>query len=202
MYIPSHFIMEDEDKLYNVIQEYGFATLISQHEGAPFATHLPLMMDENKEYLYGHFAKANPQWQSILNQNVLATFQGPHCYISPSWYESFNNVPTWNYIAVHVYGKVELVNESELQNSLFDLVNKYEASDSPYDLNKVDKKYLEGLSKGVVGFRIRIEKMEGKAKLSQNHSQERRNGVIRELEKIKVENDEQKIALLMKGELL
>ena len=124
MYIPSHFKVEDDEIIYNIIQEYGFATFFSQHEGEPFATHIPLMIDEDKEYLYGHFARANPQWKDIHNQNVLAIFHGPHCQISSSWYESNQAVPTWNYLAFHVYGKVEIVEDDELKESLIKRIFK------------------------------------------------------------------------------
>jgi transcriptional regulator len=200
MYIPSHFKVEDDEIIYNIIQEYGFATFFSQHEGEPFATHIPLMIDKDKEYLYGHFARANPQWKDIHNQNVLAIFHGPYCYISSSWYESNQAVPTWNYLAVHVYGKVEIVEDDELKESLSDLVKKYEVPDSSYQLYEVDARYLEGMTKGVVGFKIKIKKIEGKAKLSQNHSIERRELVIQELEKFESE-DERKIASYMKDYL-
>ncbi|SNT49098.1 negative transcriptional regulator, PaiB family [Bacillus sp. OK838] len=200
MYIPSHFKVEDDEIIYNIIQEYGFATFFSQHEGEPFAIHIPLMIDEDKEYLYGHFARANPQWKDIHNQNVLAIFHGPHCYISSSWYESNQAVPTWNYLAVHVYGEVEIVEDDELKESLSDLVKKYEVPDSAYQLDEVDARYLEGMTKGVVGFKIKIKKIEGKAKLSQNHSIERRELVIQELEKFESE-DERKIASYMKDYL-
>ncbi|MCM3595629.1 FMN-binding negative transcriptional regulator [Metabacillus idriensis] len=200
MYIPSHFKIEDDEIIYDIIQEYGFATFFSQHEGEPFATHIPLMIDKDKEYLYGHFARANPQWKDIHNQNVLAIFHGPHCYISSSWYESNQSVPTWNYLAVHVYGKVEIVEDKELKESLSDLVKKYEVPDSSYQLDEVDARYLEGMTKGVVGFKIKIKKIEGKAKLSQNHTIERRKLVIQELEKFET-RDERKIASYMKDYL-
>jgi len=196
MYIPSHFKIEDDEIIYDIIQEYGFATFFSQHKGEPFATHIPLMIDDDKEYLYGHFARSNPQWKDIHNQNVLAIFHGPHCYISSSWYESNQAVPTWNYLAVHVYGKVEIIKDDELKESLSDLVKKYEVPDSSYQLDEVDARYLEGMTKGVVGFKIKIKKIEGKAKLSQNHSIERRKLVIQELEKFESE-DERKIASYM-----
>lgn len=203
MYIPSYFKIEDEELIYDIIQDYGFATVFSHHKGEPFATHIPLMMDQNREYLYGHFARPNPQWKDIHDQSVLAIFHGPHCYISSSWYESNRSVPTWNYLAVHVYGNFEFIENEELKKSLNDLVEKYEVPNSTYQLDEVDEvdeMFLEGMTKGIVGFKIKIEKIEGKAKLSQNHSLERKKLVIQELEKFKRE-DEQKIASYMKDYL-
>ena len=201
MYIPSHFQIQDEDVIYDIIENNSFATLFSQHNGNPFATHLPLTFDKNKEYLYGHFARPNPQWNDIENQDVLAIFHGPHCYISPSWYETNIAVPTWNYVAVHVYGRVKIVdNEQELMNSLRDMVLKYEEPNSSYKLDQVDSKYLESMTKGIVGFKIKINKIEGKAKLSQNHPVERQKLIIQRLEQITNE-DSQKIASLIKENL-
>lgn len=201
MYIPSHFHIDEKKVAYDIIKEHSFATLISQQNEAPFATHLPLILDKENKYLYGHFARPNPQWKDISNQTVLAIFHGPHCYISPSWYETNKAVPTWNYVTVHVYGEVELMDdEKELMDCLHELVLKYEAADSPYKLQDVDADFIAGMSKGIQGFKIKINKIEGTAKLSQNHSVQRQELVINQLERIQNE-DEQKIASLMKENL-
>ncbi|MGU3368858.1 FMN-binding negative transcriptional regulator [Bacillus mycoides] len=185
MYIPKHFTIQDEETKYEMIEQNSFATLFSQHNGAPYATHLPLLLNRETLTLSGHFARPNEQWKDSGNQQVLAIFQGPHSYISPSWYETNKAVPTWNYVAVHVYGELEIVeDEQELIDSLQDLVHKYENPKSTYSLNDVDPNYMEGLSRGIVGFKIKINNIEGKAKLSQNHSVERRELVIEELEKV------------------
>ncbi|KXY27640.1 transcriptional regulator [Bacillus cereus] len=198
MYIPKHFTIKDEETKYEMIEQNSFATLFSQHNGAPYATHLPLLLNRETLTLSGHFARPNEQWKDSGNQQVLAIFQGPHSYISPSWYETNKAVPTWNYAAVHVYGELEIVeDEQELIDSLQDLVHKYENPKSTYSLNNVDPNYMEGLSRGIVGFRIKINKIEGKAKLSQNHSVERRELVIEELEKVGSEGS-RGIAGLMK----
>ncbi|WP_026584221.1 FMN-binding negative transcriptional regulator [Bacillus sp. J33] len=201
MYIPSHFKVTDETMAYDIMKEYSFATLFSQHNGMPFATHLPLILNKENTYLYGHFARPNPQWKDIKNQTVLAIFHGPHCYISPSWYETNKAVPTWNYVTVHVYGEVELIeDESELKGSLHEMVLKYEAPDSSYRLQDVDAEFLAGMNKGVQGFKIKINKIEGKAKLSQNHSSQRQELVINRLEQISNTN-EQQISSFMKANL-
>ncbi len=184
MYIPSHFKMVDPEMAYIVIDEYSFATLVSQHDGMPFATHLPILINDDRTYLYGHFALANPQWKDIESQRVLTIFHGPHSYISPSWYETDRAVPTWNYVTVHVYGTVELLtDQQELMSSFREMVQKYEVKDSAYQLNEVEPGYIDGMSKAVQGFRIKIDKVEGKEKLSQNHSFERQKRVVQELEK-------------------
>ncbi|SDY00019.1 transcriptional regulator [Evansella caseinilytica] len=201
MYIPKYFKITDETKIYDMIKEHSFATLFSQHNGMPFATHLPLILNKENTYLYGHFARANPQWKDIQNQTVLAIFHGPHCYISPSWYETKKAVPTWNYVTVHVYGEVELLeDEHELMDSLHEMVLKYEAPDSSYRLQDADAEFLADMNKGVQGFKLKINKMEGKAKLSQNHSIQRQELVIDQLEQIS-NADEQQISSLMRANL-
>ncbi|MET3504901.1 FMN-binding negative transcriptional regulator [Halalkalibacter oceani] len=201
MYIPSHFTISDEAVIVKMIREHSFATLFSQHNGMPFATHLPLLLNQENSRLYGHFARPNPQWRDIEGQTVLAVFHGPHCYISPSWYETNKAVPTWNYVTVHVYGEVELVEEEdELADSLQRMVSTFEAPDSSYRLQDVDPSFLANMNKGVQGFTIKINKLEGKAKLSQNHPIDRQKRVITELKKSSRE-DEQRIALLMQKNL-
>ncbi|HEK9102094.1 FMN-binding negative transcriptional regulator [Bacillus pfraonensis] len=199
MYIPKYFDIKDEKIKYEIIEQNSFATLFSQHNGAPYATHLPLLLNRNERILYGHFARPNEQWQDVRNQEILAVFQGPHCYISPSWYETKEAVPTWNYVAVHVYGEMEIVDdEQELIDSLRDLVNKYEDPASSYSLDEVEPNYVEGLSKGIVGFKIKINRIEGKWKLSQNHSAKRQERVVKHLEQMDSENHKE-IAMLMKN---
>lgn len=201
MYIPTHFKIKDDTLAFAIMKEHSFATLFSQYNEIPFATHLPLILNKDNSYLYGHFARPNPQWKDIKNQTVLAIFHGPHCYISPSWYETNQAVPTWNYVTVHVYGEVELiVDEQELMNSLHDMVMKYEAPDSSYNLQDVDAEFLAGMNKGVQGFKIKINKIEGKAKLSQNHPLQRQELIVKQLEQIS-NTDEQQISLLMKASL-
>jgi len=201
MYIPSFNQIEDVNVSYNIIRKHSFATLFSQHDGLPWATHLPLLLDAGNQYLYGHLARANGQWQDLDKQVVLAVFHGPHCYISPSWYETFKAVPTWIYVTVHVYGEVEFIHDEQvIMDHLQELVLKYEAPDSPYRLQDVDADFLAGLNRGIQAFRIRITRIEGKAKLSQNHSIERRQRIIAQLEQID-RDDERQIASLMKATL-
>jgi transcriptional regulator len=201
MYIPKHFKMDDEEVIYDFIEKYGFATLVSQHNGAPCATHLPLMLNKAENALYGHFARANEQWQDAENQQILVIFQGPHCYISPSWYETMKAVPTWNYVSIHVYGRLEIIdNQQVIIDSLDDLVKKYEKPDSPYHLSDIDPSFIEGMRKGIVAFRINITQIEAKAKLSQNHSAERQELIIKQLENTS-QQDNIAVASLMKENL-
>ncbi|UZJ77734.1 FMN-binding negative transcriptional regulator [Fictibacillus sp. KU28468] len=201
MYIPKPFEINDEEMMFDVIEQYSFATVISQHEGVPFATHLPLVLDREKRMLYGHFARPNHQWKDIEQQKVLVIFQGPHCYVSPSWYETREAVPTWNYVTVHVYGEIQFIqDEQEMAETLFSMVKQYEDPESSYDVNDLDPHYISGMQKGIVGFKLAVTSMEGKAKLSQNHPLKRQQMVMENLNKQPGEN-ERRIAELMNENL-
>src|SRR5207253_6440386 len=131
----------------------------------------------------GHLARANPQWRDLAGQTALAVFSGPHAYVSPSWYEAENVVPTWNYAAVHACGPVELV---EGRDDLLEIVRRsvavYEAGmPRPWVLNTTGP-FVDRMIGQIVGFRLRIDRLEGKWKMSQNHPVERRKKVIRALE--------------------
>ena len=198
MYSPKYFKLEDEKMIDEIIEQHSFATLISYQNEEPIATHLPLVLDRKNGCLYGHFAKPNHQWKTHDKQTFLAIFQGPHSYISSSWYETKTAVPTWNYVTVHVYGQMELMEDSvEISNTLNDLVEKYETPNSSYSLENVDASYIEQLSKGIVAFKLHITKIEAKAKLSQNHPLERKQRVIQQLEKSTRQEDHE-VAAWMK----
>src|ERR1041384_4098793 len=131
MYIPSKFKIEDTTKLARFIRENSFATLITQADGVPFASHLPILFEPNSPpagKLLGHMARANPQWKHFADgREILAVFHGPHAYISPRWYKTSPQVPTWNYTVVHAYGKPRLIdNDSELENLLDRTIRFYE----------------------------------------------------------------------------
>ena len=201
MYIPKHFKIEDEKKIYEFIEKYSFATLYSTHKGEPHATHLPLILKKDEKALYGHFARPNGQWKDIKDQTVLVIFQGPHSYISPSWYEIIDAVPTWNYVSIHLYGKVDIIDDDKvIFESLNELVTKYEKPNSPYNLKNVDSRYIEGMSRGIVACKITITKLEAKAKLNQNHPVERQELIIQKLEKT-ANHDNFEVANLMKKNL-
>ena len=182
MYIPTSFAETDLVTLHDFIEQHSFGMLISQVEGVPFATHLPFLLDRNvgpHGSLLAHAARANPQWRHFAAQTVLAVFSGPHAYISPTWYEDENLVPTWNYLAVHVYGEITIVeDESSLQELLHSLVEVYErAMPKPWSFDPSATYVKQNLAE-IVGFRIDITKIEGKFKLNQNHPVERRAKVV------------------------
>jgi len=184
MYIPKTFEMTDEETIFDFIEKNSFGVIISRHDDRLFGTHLPFVPDRANRCLTGHFAKQNEQWQDIEKQEVLVIFQGPHHYISPSWYETHQAVPTWNYVAVHVYGSMELIHDPEaLMRDLRKMVDKYEGQSSSYRMDESNQAYIEKLMGGLVGFNIKIHKLEGKWKLSQNQSKERQTRVMENLEK-------------------
>ncbi|WP_397538181.1 FMN-binding negative transcriptional regulator [Rummeliibacillus pycnus] len=201
MFIPKHFEIKNKDIIYDFIERFSFATVFSQNKGEPYATHLPLILNKDENSLYGHFARANGQWKDVEDKQVLVVFQGPHCYISPSWYETTKAVPTWNYVAIHLYGMMEILEDDKvIFDSLNNLVNKYESPDSPYNLGTVEPSFIEGMSKGIVAFKIKITKIEAKAKLSQNHPVERQKLIIEQLEKTSNQENIQ-VASLMRENL-
>jgi transcriptional regulator len=199
MFIPSSFAETDRTRLFDFIEQHNFGLLVSQLDNEPFATHLPLLLDRQagpSGTLVGHMARANPQWQAA-SRNVLVVFAGPHAYISPSWYEAENVVPTWNYVAVHVYGRLHLVENDEATLAILqDFVLFHEKSmPAPWAFQD-DDEFVHKLAQSVVAFRIEIARIEGKWKLSQNQPRQRREKVIDALALRRDENS-QTIAAMM-----
>jgi transcriptional regulator len=187
MYVPKHFSENDLAVLQKLMCDYSFATLVStQENGVPIATPLPMVFEpEPAPYgtLKAHMALGNPQWRTFQEEReVLVIFQGPHAYISPSWYEVELSVPTWNYATVHAYGRPRIISgQTELYAHLKELVTTHEAQFAePWPFN-LPADYIERMMKGVVGFAIEITRMEGKFKLSQNRSLLDREHVIEAL---------------------
>ncbi len=177
MYIPASFEVTEARRLRQFIREYSFGMLVSRRDDAPFVSHLPMLFEDGPGTdgsLIGHLARANPQWQGADGQQVLAVFTGPHAYVSPSFYEAENVVPTWNYVAVHVYGVMRVVDDPKaLTEVLQESVKVYEQNRaSPWAL-EAGTEYFEKMLRAIVGFRIEISRIEGKWKLSQNQPAER-----------------------------
>ncbi|MCE2611782.1 FMN-binding negative transcriptional regulator [Flavobacteriaceae bacterium D16] len=185
MYIPLQYQNKNLPEVKEFLRNNTFATLVSQVENRPWATHLPLELETNssgKDVLTGHIAKRNPQWKHFKEEEqVLAIFNGPHAYISSSWYQD-EEVPTWNYVAVHIYGTLHILKEEEVMASLHRLVDKYEAqSENPVSLTQMSDKTLRQV-KGVVGFQIEIEEVHAAFKLSQGREQDHAR-IVKELNK-------------------
>jgi len=200
MYIPNLYKNENQAEIEQFLDENGFAILVNQTNGKLWATHIPLILGTNsngKQILIGHISKLNPQAESFKqNDEVLAIFSGSHSYISSSWYDH-ENVPTWNYLAVHVYGKVRLHTYEESIEGLKKLVNKYEAkSEKPIRIEDLSEKTMRE-ARGIVSFEIEITSIEAQKKLSQNRDDKNYQNIISELEKTN-ENQAIEIAKAMK----
>jgi transcriptional regulator len=188
MYNPKHFCADDIAQMHDLIRHHSFAILVTQHAGAPFATHLPFLLDARRGRhgtLLAHLARPNPQWHDLAaGQEALAIFQGPHAYISPSWYGVVPSVPTWNYAAVHASGTARIVDDpAELRAMLARLVDENESRfEQPWRMD-LPEDYMDRMMRGVVGFEIAITRLEGKLKMSQNRSADDRRRVVDALER-------------------
>ena len=191
MYIPKNFLINDEQEIVDFIQRYSFATIISIDEQIPVATHLPFITSvrNGQLYLRAHFAKANLQWQNIKDQKVLIVFAEPHAYISPKYYDAELNVPTWNYVAVHVYGQVELLQEErQTLNVLEETIINYEPGyKSRWD--SFDESYKLKMIKGIVAFEVKVTDVQGKKKVSQNRTEIEKTRIITALQQSEKSNE-------------
>ncbi len=200
MYIPHHYKNENIEEVKDFLMHNSFGILVNEVDGKPWATHIPLelgMDNQGKDILVSHISKANPQWESFEENNeVLCIFNGPHSYISSSWYKE-EEVPTWNYIAVHVYGTIKILDEEAVLASLHKLVDKYEAkSKNPISIDNLSKKTMRQI-RGIVGFQIKIDKIEAAYKLSQGREHDHPK-IISELGEQKTQ-DAKEIAKHMKS---
>lgn len=162
------------------MQEYSFATLVSFSGSIPIATHLPFSIAQEGEgiRLITHMAKANPQWKSFSSeQDVLVIFQGPHAYISPTHYDSKATVPTWNYIAVHAFGKPSILDITKHDSVLRTIVNTFEPGYT-HQYNELPDDYLESHLKAIVCIEIAVSRLEGKFKLSQDKKEVEKKRII------------------------
>lgn len=174
MYIPKYFRVTNVDEIWDFVQKNSFATIITTEQVKPIATHLPLVLKKKGDdyYLTGHMAYGNSQWRTFETcEDVLVMFQGPHAYISSSWY-SHENVPTWNYQAIHMYGKASILEKDELIEELTGMLKKYEQDrENPVLWDKLSPELLENQLKGIVGFKIKVAEVQAAYKLSQNRNE-------------------------------
>jgi transcriptional regulator len=187
MYVPASFAVSDEKTLESFIERYDFATLTSSSSTGLVASHIPIMLRRSAEktVLVGHVARANGQWRQFDGSaEALAIFHGPHAYVSPTWYATSPAVPTWNYAAVHVYGKPRAREEGDFTAAaLRDLVERHEGSrGKPWRTEDLAGDFYEKLVKAIVAFEMPIDRIEGKFKLGQNRSQDDRLGMLQGLD--------------------
>ena len=191
MYLPESFNEQDRELVLDMIDQNGFATLISWTgadggTGEPVVSHLPLMIERRPDglHLLGHLARANPHWQMFDGKTpALAIFSGPHGYISPAWYETTPAVPTWNYVVVHVYGRPALVDPAATRDIVALLVEKHQRGRVARWSGDLPPDFLADQLEAIVGFRIPIDRIEAKFKLGQTRTAADRAGTIAGLER-------------------
>ena len=197
MYTPKNLTMEDTTQIHAFMKAFSFAVLVSStnnttddkdeiknHQDHEInnlnGTHLPFILNEQEGVLYSHMAKANPHWKSLEDTEVLIIFSGPHAYISPTWYAKSPAVPTWNYAAVHAYGKVSLLNDDDTLSVIDDTLNTYEP-ELLESQDLVTPEFKHKLLSAIVGFKVEITKLEGKLKLGQHRPKADQEGVFKAL---------------------
>ncbi len=195
MYIPHYFREEDLDEVAEFVKQHEFATLVLAENGVPVASHLlvDFEMDSDGTWLInGHMARANTLWRAFdSNREVLLIFGGPHTYVSATWYNHLN-APTWNYIAVHLYGLPRVIDGGdELRGILSNLVKRHETK-TDYRLETLPQDFVEKVMAGAVGFQVKVTRVEASYKLSQNRNEEDYASVIRHLEE---RGDEQSLSV-------
>lgn len=188
MYVPDVFTEDDPVELGRLMDAYSFALLVTTDaDGLPFATHLPFLYDAahgERGTLLGHMARANPQWQHFAEgRDALVVFQGPHAYVSPSWYVGQPNVPTWNYAAVHAYGAPRVLDDpTDAKTVLQRLVDVNEAHFVKPWRMQLPAQYETAMIRAIVAFEIPVTRLEGKFKMSQNRKAEDAVGARQGLE--------------------
>jgi transcriptional regulator len=190
VFIPKVFNVDCRDQMFALIKEHPLATLVCNTKAGLEANHLPMLVEERdgKTLLIGHIAKANPLHQNIANgSEVLVTFQGPQAYVSASYYPNIQRdhkvVPTWNYTAVHVSGRLEFTHNKEELLAIVDTLTQTQEQSrkQPWKVSDAPREYIDRMLNAIVGIRVSIEGMQGKWKVSQNHSDENRQGLIKAL---------------------
>jgi transcriptional regulator len=209
MYIPR---ANQEDRipvLHKLIEDQPFASLITVGSSGLFASHIPMVLEQNgaKGRLKGHISRANTQWRDYTpSVEALAIFSGPQHYITPSWYpekqETGKVVPTWNYVVVHAYGYLKVIEDGEwLMAHLKKLTHAHEAGFAvPWQVGDAPADYVASMVKGIVGLEIAIERLEGKWKVSQNRSERDRGGVARGLAELNTTESLAMKALVEEGD--
>jgi len=177
LYIPKHFEINDENEVFAFIENNAFGQLVCDVRGRLFSTHIPFLVSEDRTKVIGHMAHQNPQHHALAEQEVLVTLEGPHDYVSPSWYRS-PGVPTWNYQAVHIYGQCRVFRDTQQLRKVVDaLTAKYESVfEKPWQPD-----YNASMLRAIVGVEISITEIQCKYKLSQNRSSQDREQVIEHL---------------------
>jgi transcriptional regulator len=203
MYNLPYFTEENEALVFDFMQKNSFVNIAGYDGDYPVSTHVPvdIKKEEGKIILTGHIMKNTSHYNAFAqNENVLVIFNGPHCYVSASWYVKKPVASTWNYIDVQARGKIKFYDTERTKKIIHNLTDQYESSESEAAFDKLPTEYVDRLVKAIVGFTIEISTIENVFKLSQNHSVQTRENII---EKLMETNDEgaKAIAFEMKKRL-
>ena len=199
MYCPKSFIETNQKVLLQIMQDNAFAMIVTTDaEAKPVSTSLPFLIEQRnkKIILRAHFSKANPQWKHLeKNTSILIIFQGPHCYVSPSWYKK-SGVPTWDYVTVHCYGSAKILGKEKTAELIENLSDKYEAQqEKPW---QAKNNYSSKMLNAIVGFEISVQEIQGKVKIGQNKSDEDLQGVMEALQNSDKEHEKTIAKLIIK----
>ncbi|MBZ5751331.1 FMN-binding negative transcriptional regulator [Metabacillus rhizolycopersici] len=201
MYIPKYFKVTNVDEIWDFVHKNSFGTIVTTKKEKPIATHLPFGLTKKGDdyFITGHMAYGNPQWRTFETcEDVLVMFQGPHSYISSSWY-GHEEVPTWNYQAVHVYGTASILDKEELIEELTTMLKKYEENrENPVLWDKLSPQLLEKELKGIVGFKIKVQEIQAAYKLSQNRNEEDYLNIVHKLHEEEDSNSKQMAKVMEK----
>lgn len=187
MYVPKHFDPGDPAAAHDFVDAHPFAALVTVGPDGPFATHVPVLLDRARGphgTLVAHVARENPHWRMMAGATVLAIFTGPHAYVSPRWYQNpVKSVPTWNYTAVHVWGRAEVIDDAmRLRAIVSQLALRFEPTQDGWSVDAADQKLVASMLRGIVGIEIVIDRMAAKFKLSQNRPEADRRMVVQALQ--------------------
>jgi transcriptional regulator len=203
VYLPPAFTETRTELLIEHIERYEFGLLVSHGSEGLIASQIPFLVErrDGRLYLQAHLARANPELADLDTESeALAIFEGPHAYISPSWYEAGPAVPTWNYATVHAYGTARTIAEPDwLRGVLRRLTERHEAREPapPWRMQDLPEAYLESMVNGIVGVEIAVSRLDGKFKLSQNRPAADRPRIVATLER-RDDPDSQAVARLMR----
>lgn len=202
MYIPEKFRVTDSEAILEFIRQHPFGLLLTVRDGEISDTHTPFTLSECGDYLYGHIARANDQWKNwSKSTKAKVVFSGPHGYVSPNYYASDFNVPTWNYTAVSVSGELTMIDDEGVVLDFLDqLVSESESSEEAWELDRNDERYMKLLG-GIVVFKISINDVDASFKLNQNKTIEDQQGVIGSLQKSGCPFDHEVADLMEKNKL-
>lgn len=185
MYKQSYYTSTDQQEIFGFMQENPFAILCIMGDNNQVATHVPIIVEHNddgKIYLTGHIMrKTDHHLAAEKNNKVLLIFNGPHCFVSASWYHNVKSASTWNYMTVHAHGTLQLLDEEGTYQAIKALTNKYEDASSSAAFNTLDPTYIKNNVAGIIGFKVEVTKLDNVFKLSQNRDVISRQQIIHEL---------------------